>query len=663
LDNNRLLEYYNSFSSKEFEDANLYQGNDLGALWTEAYTCFRVWAPTARQVNIKLYRTGDEEDMFQCIPMDRDANGTWLKQIEGDLHGTYYTYLVTVDGEVKEAVDPYAKAVGVNGNRGMVINLASTNPSGFVEEQKPSFVNTTDAIIYELHIRDFSMDENSGMNHKGKYLAFTEYGTKNSYGDPTGIDYLKELGITHVHLLPTFDYMSVDETKLVEPQYNWGYDPKNFNVPDGSYSSDPYHGEVRIKEFKQMIYALHQNGIRVVMDVVYNHTMENMESNFNRIVPGYYYRLGPDGSFSNASGCGSETASERAMMRKFILDSVLYWVKEYHIDGFRFDLMGIHDIQTMNEVRRVLNEAEAGLIVYGEGWTGGLSPLPDWERALKVNIKNMDTQIAVFNDNLRDGIKGSVFSGSECGYVGGREGMEDTIKFGIVAATQHEGIDYWKVLYSNAYWAAQPTQCVNYTSAHDNLTLWDKLNVASPWESRENLVRMNLLAAAIIFTCQGIPFFQAASELLKSKPIDEANKIFEGNSYRSPDRINSIKWNKSTENKEVRDYYKGLIAFRKAHSSLRMTRTEEIQSYLSFYLWIEPNIVAYEIKHPSDDQILIIYNANNNYKTIHISDGEWKVCVKGKRAGTEEIEVIAGGVVTIEPISAMIMIRPPDIRG
>lgn len=657
MDNYKLLEYYNCFSTKEFEEANYYQGDDLGAVWTKGATQFRVWAPTAEQVILNLYRSGNEDDLLREIALSKDVSGTWKVLVDTDLNGVYYTYTVTVGGETKETDDPYARAVGVNGERGMVIDLSSTNPEGFLEEHKPTFVNLTDAIIYELHIRDFSINENSGMIHKGQYLAFTELSTKNNFGDDTGITYLKNLGITHVHLLPSFDFSTVDETKLSEPQFNWGYDPKNFNVPEGSYSTDPYHGEVRIKEFKQMVQALHQNGIRVIMDMVYNHTAQGGESNFNRIVPGYYYRLGPDGSFSNASGCGSETASERAMMRKFILDSVLYWEKEYHIDGFRFDLMGIHDIKTMNEVRCVLNEIDPTILVYGEGWTGGLSPLPDWERALKVNIKNMDSGIAAFNDNLRDGVKGSVFSGTERGFIGGRGGMEDTIKFGVAAATQHEGIDYWMVLYSNSPWAAEPTQCINYVSVHDNLTLWDKLNIANPEESRENLIRMNKLAAAIILTCQGIPLFQAGSEFLRSKPIDEERRIFEGNSYNSPDSINSLKWNQRTENKEVVEYYRGLIEFRKAHCSLRMTKAEDIRAYLNFYVWLEPNIVVFELKHPLDDNMIIIYNANNAYKTIHIPEGEWKVCVKGKLSGTNILEVISGKTVLVEPISAMILIK------
>ncbi len=657
MEKHRMMEYYNIFSTKEFEEANYYQGDDLGAVWTREETRFRVWAPTADQVILKLYRTGEQDDLLQKITMKKAVHGTWIAAVQGDLQGIYYNYCVTVAGETKEAVDPYAKAVGVNGMRGMVINLSSTNPEGFDSEVKPVFHNATDAIIYELHIRDFSIDRSSGMVHKGKYLAFTEQGRTNAHGEATGVDYLRELGITHVHLLPTFDYKTVDESRLYESQFNWGYDPQNYNVPDGSYSTDPYHGEVRVKEFKQMVQALHKNGIRVVMDVVYNHTMDNVDSNFNRIVPGYYYRLTPDGNFSNASGCGNETASERVMMRKFIIDSVVYWAKEFHIDGFRFDLMGIHDIKTMNELRNALNEVEPGILVYGEGWTGGMSPLPDWERAMKLNMRLMDSGIAAFNDNLRDGIKGSVFDKTRTGFVNGKNGMEDTIKFGVVAATQHEWIDYPKVLYSNNPWAVEPTQCVNYTSAHDNLTLWDKLMVSTPEVSQEDRVKMNLLSAAIILTSQGIPFFQAGEEFLRSKPVNVEQTEYDENSYASPDSINSLKWDSITDHKEVVDYYKGLIKFRRSHSALRMTKTTEIEAHLRFLKWLEPNLIAFNITHPSVGEMCVIYNANKNQKLIHVPEGLWKVYVKGNCAGNEVLETHTGGVVYIEPISTLLMIK------
>lgn len=657
MDRHKMLEYYHMFMAAEFETANYYTGHDLGAVWTRESTRFRVWAPTASQVAVRLYRTGDGEDLLECIPMLPDCKGTWVTAVSRDLNGVYYTYEVTVDGETKEAVDPYAKAVGVNGNRGMVVDLASTNPQGFEEEQIPNFENATDAVIYELHIRDFSADIRSGMRHTGKYLAFTEEGTVNSYGEKTGLDYLEDLGITHVHLLPSFDYHTVDETKLDEEQFNWGYDPKNYNVPDGSYSMDPYRGEVRIIEFKQMVQALHKKGIRVVMDVVYNHTMESMESNFNRIVPGYYYRLTPEGDFSNASGCGNETASERAMMRKFIVDSVVYWVQEYHIDGFRFDLMGIHDIQTMNELRRVLNEIDPSILIYGEGWTGGSSPLPEWMRALKTNVKNMNSGIAVFSDNLRDSVKGSVFHSTEQGFISGKGGLEESIKFGVAGSTWHQGVDYGRVVSSgNAPWAGEPSQTVNYTSAHDNLTLWDKLALSNPEESLENRIRMNLLAAAIIFTCQGIPFFQAGEEFLRSKPLNEEGTEFDENSYRSPDTINSLKWNRCHEYGEAIEYYKGLIAFRKAHRLLRLTKAEELRACLNFLNWSHPNTIAFLLSD-EEEEICVIYNANQEKKRIAIPEGDWGIYAKGLKAGSTVLEHHPGGSVDVEPISAMLLVK------
>jgi len=657
LKKERLLEHYSRFSTREFEASMTYHGDDLGAVWTEEETRFRVWAPTAEQVVVNLYRTGEQSDLLQKIIMKKASGGTWTATVRGNLNGIYYTYLVTVEQETKEAVDPYAKAVGVNGKRGMIIDLSSTNPPGFTSETKPEFINDTDAILYELHIRDFSIDPSSGMVHRGKYLAFTETGTKNSYGDATGIDYLKQLGITHVHLLPAFDYGTVDEARLQTPQFNWGYDPVNYNVPEGSYSTDPYRGEVRIREFKQMVQALHSQGIRVVMDVVYNHTLESGNSNFNCIVPGYYYRLTPEGDFSNASGCGNETASERVMMRKFIIDSLLYWNREYHIDGFRFDLMGIHDIRTMKEVRKALDEAEAGILLYGEGWTGGLSPLPDHERAMKSNIRSMGGGIAAFNDNIRDGIKGSVFHQEEPGYISGKPGMEDTIKYGVVAATQHDWVDYSKVLGADYPWALEPTQAVNYASAHDNHTLWDKIALSTPYDSREDRVRMNLLSAAIILTSQGIPFWQAGEEFLRSKPLNEEKTWFDGNSYASPDRVNSLKWELVTENREVVDYYRGLIEFRKKYSVLRMTKTAELEAHLHFLKWLDTNLIAFILTHPKEGEVCVIYNANKSWQPVHIPEGEWKVYAKGKRAGNQVLDTNTGGVVNIEPISAMIMVR------
>ena len=513
------------FSTAEFEEAFTYEGNDLGAIWSKDKTAFRLWAPTASDVVLNLYSEGSGDNNIENIAMTKDVKGTWVTEKPGDLDGVYYTYSVTVDGVTKEAVDPYARAAGVNGKRGMVIDLDSTDPDGFLQDEKPALVSPTDSIIYELHIRDFSIDKSSGMQNKGKYIAFTETGTKSSTGEKTGMDYLVDLGITHVHLLPSFDYASVDESKPEDNQFNWGYDPENYNVPEGSYSTDPEHGEVRINEYKQMVQSLHKNGIRVIMDVVYNHTSSSVDSNLNKVVPNYYYRMNEDGTFSNASACGNETASERAMVRKYIVDSVVYWAKEYHVDGFRFDLMGIHDIQTMNEVRKALNEVDPTIVIYGEGWTAGGSPLPDEEKALKANVSSLDAYIGAFSDDIRDGIKGSVFEDMDQGFVNGKTGMEETIKFGVVASTENSQIDYDLVNYSDTWWAKEPTQTINYASAHDNNTLWDKLAISNETDSEEDRIKMNLLSGAIVLTSQGIPFFQAGEEFLRSKPSDDGTSL------------------------------------------------------------------------------------------------------------------------------------------
>ncbi len=648
------------FSTPEFEEAFYYDGNDLGAMWSKDKTSFRLWAPTASEVILNLYKAGIGTNKIESIAMTQDLKGTWYTEKLGDLSGIYYTYSITVDGVMKEAVDPYAKAAGVNGDRGMVIDLESTNPEGFTEEAKPELINSTDSVIYELHIRDFSVDDSSGIKNQGKYIAFTEKGTTSPTGEKTGIDYLVDLGVTHVHLLPSFDFSSIDETKLINNQFNWGYDPENYNVPEGSYSTDPQHGEVRINEYKQMVQALHSNGIRVVMDVVYNHTSASADSNLNKIVPGYYYRMNEDGSFSNASGCGNETASERAMMRKYIVDSVVYWATEYHIDGFRFDLMGIHDIETMNAIRIALNQVDPSILIYGEGWTAGSSPLPKNDQVLKANMSSVDSAIAAFSDDIRDGIKGSVFDSLDQGFVTGKAGMEETIKSGVVASTDHPQVDYSKVNYSSAPWAKEPTQTISYASAHDNNTLWDKITISNSVDSLEDRVKMNLLSAAIIFTSQGTPFFQAGEEFLRSKPKDGTGTTYVENSYNSPDTVNSLKWNSISDNKEVYSYYKGLISFRKAHSALRMTKTSEIQASLNFLEGLDENVVGYTINNSPNGEtaksLCIIYNANKASTAVTIPEGAWNVYVKGNKAGIEVLETISGSKVTVDPISTLVLV-------
>ncbi len=589
--------------------------------------------------------------------MTKDVNGTWIISVSGDLNGKYYTYTAVTSLGTNEAVDPYARSTGANGQRGMILDLTSTNPDGWDKDKKPEFLEMTDAVIYELHVRDLSSNSSSGISNTGKFLEFTETGTKNADGLSTGIDHLKELGITHLHLLPSFDYASVDETKLDTPQFNWGYDPQNYNSPEGSYSTDPYHGEVRVKEMKQAVQSLHKNGIRVVMDVVYNHTAATVDSNFNKLVPNYYYRK--DGSvFSNASGCGNETASDHSMVRKFIVDSVVYWAKEYHIDGFRFDLMAVHDIETMNEVRAALNEVDPSILIYGEGWTGGTSTLPESNQSLKKNISFIDG-VAAFSDDLRDGIKGSVFEAMETGFVSGSTGLEESIKFGIVASTNHPQINYSLVNYSDTYWAKSPSQCINYASAHDNLTLWDKLATSNSQDSEADRIAMNKLSASIVFTSQGIPFFQAGEELLRSKVKEDGT--FDENSYQSSDVVNGIRWENKTTYQDVFEYYKGLIAFRKAHPSLRMTTTEEIASNLVFTENTPANTVAYHISgkpnKESAEGIYIIHNANRNSVSIDLPKGSWNVYVNGEKAGTKVLETIKNGKAEVAPISTMVLVQ------
>ena len=645
-----------AFSSKAFEEKFTYAGDDLGAVYTKEKTKFRVWAPIAEKVSLNLYEAGDGECLMETVEMTSAENGTWTYEKTGDVAGTYYTYSVTVNGKTNEAVDPYAKAVGVNGNRGMVIDLAASNPEGFDKDKRPEFVEMTDAVIYELHVRDLSSDENSGIENKGKYLGLTETGTVNKEGLSTGLDHIKDLGVTHIHLLPSFDYATVDETNLEKAQFNWGYDPKNYNVPEGSYSTDPYNGEVRVKEYKEMVQALHKNGIRVIMDVVYNHTFNTEESNFQKIVPDYYYRMNGAG-YSNASGCGNETASERAMVRKYIVDSVVYWATEYHVDGFRFDLMGIHDIETMNAVRAALNKVDPSIIIYGEGWTSGDSPLPETQRALKKNTALLEG-IAAFSDDIRDGIKGNVFDALDKGFVNGGENMAEAIKYSVVGATENSQIDYDSYEKSNRWWAGAPTQTINYVSCHDNLTIWDKLAISNAEDSEEDRIKMNKLSTVIVFTSQGIPFIHAGEEMLRSKELEDGT--FSENSYNLPDSVNSLKWEKKASTTDVYDYYKGMIALRKAHPGFRMTTTEEVQNAITFAETGDDSMVAYTISGSPNgekaENIFVVYNAGKEEKTIELPEGQWDVYVNGEKAGTEVISTVEG-TINVSPISALVLMQ------
>ena len=644
-----------NFSSQEFTDKYHYHGQDLGATYHFSSSSFRVWAPSAENVVLVTYPTGHDSS-GEHHPMRKSVCGTWHLELPGDLHGVYYNYLVTIDGVSAEAVDPYAKACGVNGMRGMVVDLERTNPEGWDQLKTAPLHHFTDAIIYELHIRDFTIDHDSGVVNKGKYLGLAEHGTYSPQKLATGLYHLKELGVTHVQLMPIFDFFTVDETKLDNPEYNWGYDPHNFNVPEGSHATDPYNGAVRIRELKQMIKALKEQGLRVIMDVVYNHTYLSENSHLNTIVPGYYYRQDAHGNFHNGSGCGNELATERFMVRKMIVDSICYWAREYKIDGFRFDLMGLFDLATINEIRSRLNEIDPTIIMFGEGWVGGHSPLPDHIKAIKGNVGQLPGT-GVFNDDFRDAIKGHVFFHHQAGFVNGATGMEESIKCGIVAATAHDQVDYSQVLYSHSAWAAEPSQSINYNSSHDNLTLWDKLQETNPGESQENLVAMHKLALAIVLTSQGIPFLHSGSELLRTKHGHH-------NSYNARDRINKIDWSRKSRYFHVFRYVQGLILLRKTHPAFRMQTAEAVREKLRFLPMPAGHMVGYVISEADMDpwrQIVIVFNANQIPKTIHLPGVNWVVVVNKDQAGVLPLETISVPYVTVPALAAYVLVDAASI--
>ena len=642
------------YASQRFSKEFTYTGKDLGANWTAGATTFKVWAPTAEDVKVALYASGTAgvDDRLQTVPMTRGVNGVWAAKVEGDCNGQYYTYLVKRCGEEVEAVDPYARTTGVNGNRGMVIDLASTDPKGWDKDENPNPLQSyTDAVLYELHVRDFSIDETSGVSaaNRGKFMAFTENGTKTPGGTPTCVDYLKELGITHLHLLPVYDYGSVDESRLDVPQFNWGYDPVNFNTPEGSYATDPYHGEVRVKEFKAMVKALHDAGISVVMDVVYNHVFEAGSFCFNKIVPGYFSRSMADGSYSNGSGCGNDTASERAMVRKFIVESIVYWKEQYHIDGFRFDLVGLLDGDTINALVDAVHEKHPDVIFYGEGWTLPTAVEPGNFMATQPNAYRTP-EFAYFSDDIRNLLAGE--NGRTKGFVSGLTGEEDKLFHCFTGDTP---------------WCPKPTQTVNYVSCHDNYTLMDKLITSCPKTDRKDLIRMNKMAAAIYMTAQGIPFIYAGEEWLREK-LDESGKRIE-NSYNAPDFVNKIRWDvlEKKENAQTVEYYKGLIELRKAHAALRLSTKEAVAANVD-YRWITNELVLFHIKGKGSvagevsDGIVVIFNATKSAKTVDlyaagVARGQWEVRVNAESAGLKRLDTVLDGKVQVAPISAMVLTK------
>lgn len=642
------------YMESEYASWPVYRGPDLELSLDATGTYFTLWSPKAEAAEVIIYDTDRNTAPVQILQMKPSDNGTWRVAVPEMLYGKFYTFRVTVGGKkLAETPGVWAKAVGTNGERAAIIDFASTNPEGWAADKGPELKNITDAVIYEMHHRDFSVHPSSGIVHKGKFLALTEPATRSTLGDATGIEHLKELGITHVHILPSYDYNSVDESNLPSNQYNWGYDPFNYNVPEGSYSTNPADPAVRIREMKEMIKALHDAGIGVVMDVVYNHTANNDDSNFSLTAPGYYYRHRPDGSYSDASGCGNETASDRAQMRDFIVNSVKYWAQEYHIDGFRFDLMAIHDIETMNKVAAELKRINPSIFVYGEGWTAGDSPLPAEQRALKENVDKM-TGIAVFSDDIRDAVKGHYSDAGDRGFATGKPGNAETVKIGIVASTAHPQVDYAKGNNSKFPYAGAPTEIINYVSCHDDLTLTDKLAASMPGSTEAARQRAARLAQTIVFTSQGTPFMFAGEEVFRDKKGVH-------NSYKSPDSVNAIDWTLKNKNADQFNYYRELIKLRKAHPAFRMTTAKEIAKNIVFDKVTSPNVISYSIKnHANGDEwkeIKLVFNGSESPFVAKVPKGDWIVVARDGQIKADGLTTSKGGTIVVEPTSALILAR------
>lgn len=638
-----------------FQSMPAYAGEDLELTIDKSGYHFRLWSPMAQEVRLLIYENGLGGKPIATADMSKDAaTGVWSVDSSDNLMDKFYTFQIKYNGRwLDETPGVWAKAVGVNGRRAAIIDLNKTNPAGWETDKGPVVNSTTDIILYEMHHRDFSMHHNSGIVNKGKFIAMLENGTLSLNGQKTGIDHLKELGITHVHILPSFDYNSVDETQLPENQYNWGYDPINYNVPDGSYSTNPVSPYTRINEMKLMIQALHKAGIGVVMDVVYNHTGTTIGSNFELTAPGYYYRQRTDGSYSDASACGNETASDRQQMRNFIVNSVKYWVREYHIDGFRFDLMAIHDIETMNEVSTAIKAINPSAFVYGEGWTAGDSPLPVENRALKVNVAKMNG-VAVFSDDIRDAVKGHYSNAQDRGFASGKPGNEETVKIGIVASTAHPQVDYTKGNNAKEAYATSPQQIINYVSCHDDLCLTDKLAKSMSDASEADRLRVAKLAQTIVFTSQGTPFMFAGEEIFR-------NKKGVHNSYKSPDSINAIDWNKKLDYRDQFEYYRNLIALRKAHPAFRMTSADDIAKNIKFDKCETPNLLSYSILNNANGdswkEIKLVFNGSAEAKTVKVKKGAWTIVANDGKIDANGLGESKGGTITVAPYSATILAR------
>ena len=632
------------FDSAEFAAKYTYSGNDLGNTYSKTETKFRVWAPTATKVSLLTFQslTATASDAKE-FPMTADSKGTWIASLAGDQNGLVYLYRVTVEGTTNDAVDPYVRATTINGLRGVVVDLSKTNPSDW-NNTKPKFSgNPTDASIYELHVRDLSIDPTSGVPaaHRGKYLAFTD--VKTSYkGVATGIAHIKSLGITHVELLPIFDYQSVDEAS---PTFNWGYDPQNFNVPEGSYASDAATPTTRIVELKSAIASMHNQGLRVIMDVVYHHVYNANTYSESLIVPGYFFRTDSNGDLTSGSGVGNDVADERSMAAKFINDSFKYWTNEYHMDGFRIDQMGQMAVTTINQVRSDLTKIDPSILMLGEGWYGQ-SSLPQSAAATQSNIAQIPG-VAAFNDQIRDGAKGSVFKDSDRGFTSGTFSRALDVKVGIVGNTSYNGT------LPNIWTTSAPSQAINYVESHDNQTLFDKLTVSSVGASPASIVKMDQMSAAIVYLSEGVPFIQAGQEFLRSKGGN-------GNSYNSNDEVNSLKWSSLTANISTNNYYKGLIAIRRAHPAFRLTTTAAVKSSLTFLPTLD-GIIAYSLDgakgKDSWKKIVVAFNATTMTQSVGLpSSGKWSVVVSGKSAGTKLLSVVKGSKFNIPAQTSMVLI-------
>ena len=626
------------YSSQEYEKKYTYHGNDLGLTLDSDTAYFRLWAPDADSVALRVYESGDcdRNDLMEQIPMEPSTCGTWTVTLPRTMEGRYYDYLVTRGDHPSGCCDPYAKAVGVNGHRSMILDMSSTDPEGWQEDRCiHAGAPMTDQIIYEVHVRDLTVDPSSGIRNKGKYIGLCERGTTLPSGKPTGLDHILGLGVTHVQLQPIYDFGSVDESGDLDAQYNWGYDPVNYNAPEGSFATDPFCGKVRIRELKELIRTLHSNGLGVYMDVVYNHVYDRDSFCFNMAVPGYFSRPG-----SNGSGCGNDTASERSMVRKFIVDSLYHWVREYHIDGFRFDLAGLIDADTIREAMETIHSTHPNIRFYGEGWCmESLTTKPNIPMTDQAH-SDLLPGFAFFNDSFRDLLRGSVFFHKEKGFLTGKTGIKNPLRTVFMGITP---------------WACSPSQSINYLSCHDNHTLFDRLSIALPKASKEDIARRCRVGAAFTMLSQGIPFLLAGEELLRSKPLECGG--FDENSYRSPDSINAIRWSDLNDPlyANTLDYYKGLIRFRKAHSILRLQDRSSILRSIRPLTSQDAHTLIFRLSN-ENEKMLVIFNLGDRSTSVDLPDGAWELFIDENTAGLDPIRTERGRI-EVPHCSAKVLIQ------